>query len=310
MNPDKQMQMVNQVENIFRERGHLTSGGYQTYYTYLDSCKEFGKWVADNVPVSKIQNIRLSDLERYVEYKKENGAASASIMKDLSAIRFMHNKAGNFKHSIPKNNKVFFLNTRSSGKVYRAVSSDEYTALRNLASEQKNDKVYCSAGLQYELGLRVEESVQVRKGQIQEAIKTRELRLDGNQCKHGRKRIVPIETAAQLSVLMDCLARFPDKSSMEKILSSGDTKKDKNSIIQFVYRNQNEITDMHYRLDIGEKTKKRIALKFTCHGMRYAYANRTFEQLQERGYSEHAAKRETSCRLGHNREEITNCYLK
>ena len=53
----------------------------------------------------------------------------------------------------------------------------------------------------------------------------------------------------------------------------------------------------------------RIEECFTMHGLRHSYAGNTYRNFTEQGYSHEQSCQKVSALLGHNRADVTRCYL-
>ena len=59
---------------------------------------------------------------------------------------------------------------------------------------------------------------------------------------------------------------------------------------------------------IKKGKKERADKGYGWHALRHTYAQRTYALLRARGYSDKAARKEASERLGHHRTDITKVY--
>jgi site-specific recombinase XerD len=187
------------------------------------------------------------------------------------------------------NQSQFGLTRGSFQYVDRSVDKSTHKAFLSFL-KQKNDikaqSLKYSVELQRSFGLRLRESLAIKQTTIQQAIKTGNLHLTGQDgTKNSRTRDIPVRTEAQKELLSSILD-FQKENNL-KSLAPVEYLREQYSFaknMQNVFNKSNSDKYYHY------------------HGERHAYAQQRL--------SEGADRLTVSNELGHNRQEVTRVYAK
>jgi len=181
----------------------------------------------------------------------------------------------------------FGLTRGSFQYVNRAVSENTHNAFMFFLLEKSGDiraqALQHSVMLQREFGLRLRESLAVKRETIQQALKTGNLHLTGQDgTKNSRTRDIPILNEQQKEILKSVLD-FQKENNLRSLIPQETLKHQYN----FAKNVENAFNKTHDEY-------------FHFHGERHSYAQRRIE--------EGASKIEVSRELGHNRQEVTRTY--
>jgi len=168
----------------------------------------------------------------------------------------------------------------------RSVSESTHNAFLSFLQEKndiKSQALQHSVMLQREFGLRMRESLAIKRETIEQALRTNTLHLttrDGT--KNSRSRDIQIRTENQIEALKSALD-FQKENNLRSLIPQ-ETLKQQYSFAKNMQNtfNKNNSDYFHY------------------HGERHAYAQQRL--------SEGADKLTVSNELGHNREEVTKIY--
>jgi integrase len=247
--------------------------------------KRFCRFLAENYRLEKLSNIAPKHLYAYVEYMKTKGLAPSTVMTDLSTIRFWHSKMSEPRHKRLPDNELLNLEGRSTGKIDRTWSEDEYTGMMKIATEKGRDDYVTALMLAYHAGMRIEECFTIDTAMAEKALREGEITFHG---KNGRWRTVPIDEniAKQFRFMLTQVKRG------SKLLTPNDVPVG-NAIYNF------QMFIARHRDDV----------QLTAHGLRHSYACRMYLQFREQGYAYESACKKVALLLGHNRGEVTRLYL-
>ena len=170
----------------------------------------------------------------------------------------------------------------------RAVSQETHEKFVSFLSQKEDIRAQAlihSVTLQREFGLRLRESLAIKRETIERALSTGTLHLgreDGT--KNGREREIPIQTESQREALEKALD-FMKQNDLFSLAPTTTLREQYN----FAYE---------VKKQFEAETKER----FTYHGERHAFAQQWINASVDRAT--------VSSWLGHNREEITKVYTK
>jgi len=206
----------------------------------------------------------ISALNRIIEY------TNTHLNKDLQTIK----------------QSEFQLSRGSFEYKDRSVSKNTHEAFLSFLSQNNDIKAQAlekSVMLQREFGLRLRESLAIKRETIQQALKTGNLHLTGQDgTKNSRTRDIPVRTEAQKE-LLNSILDFQKENNL-KSLAPVEHLREQYSFAKNVQNTFNKTHDEYYHF----------------HGERHSYAQRRIE--------EGASKIEVSRELGHNRQEVTKTY--
>jgi len=182
----------------------------------------------------------------------------------------------------------FGLTRGSFQYVNRAVSENTHNAFLSFLLEKSDDiraqALQHSVELQRSFGLRMRESLAIKRETIEQALRTNTLHLTARDgTKNSRSRGIQIRTEKQIEALKSAL-NFQKENNLRSLIPQKTLKQQysfaKN--MQNVFNKSNSDSYYHF------------------HGERHAYAQQRL--------SEGASKIEVSRELGHNRQEVTKTY--
>jgi site-specific recombinase XerD len=184
----------------------------------------------------------------------------------------------------------FGLTRGSFQYVNRAVSENTHNAFLSFLLEKSDDiraqALQHSVILQREFGLRMRESLAIKRETIEQALRTNTLHLTARDgTKNSRSRDIQIRTEKQIEALKSAL-NFQKENNLRSLIPQ-ETLKQQYSFaknMQNVFNKSNSDSYYHF------------------HGERHAYAQQRI--------SEGADRLTVSNELGHNRQEVTRVYAK
>jgi len=248
----------------------------------------------ENLDIKSLKKIDEQVIESYVSTLKDrveaNELSKHTSETYISALNRIIEYTNNFlnKDLQTVSQKEFQLSRGSFEYKDRSVDKSTHDAFLSFLSSQNNDikaqALEKSVMLQRAFGLRIRESLAIKQTTIQQALKTGNLHLSGQDgTKNSRPRDIPILNEQQREILRSVLD-FQKQNNLKSLAPTTHLKQQysfaKN--MQNAFNKSNSDRYYHY------------------HGERHAYA-------QER-LSEGASKIEVSRELGHNRQEVTKTY--
>jgi site-specific recombinase XerD len=209
----------------------------------------------------------MSALNRVIEYTNN------FLNKDLQTVK----------------QSEFGLSRGSFQYVDRSVSKNTHDAFLSFLQEKndiKSQALQHSVMLQREFGLRMRESLAIKRETIEQALRTNTLHLTARDgTKNGRSRDIPVRTEKQIEALKSAL-NFQKENNLKSLAPTTHLREQysfaKNMQDSFNKSN----SDSYYHF----------------HGERHAYAQQRI--------SEGADRLTVSNELGHNRQEVTRVYAK
>lgn len=255
--------------------------------------------------MQKFANLSGKHLRAYVKKRQADGIAPATIMYDLSDIRYVYRLVGG-KNRLPDNAELG-LEKRKVGEMDRAWLPSEIEKAIALAKAMGRTDVFFAIRLSKEFGLRVSEVARIRVEHIEKALDNDHLWVKG---KGGQVREVPAERSEQRELLND-LKAYAVKNGlqgMELVLSENKkhgVKRKIDSWQNWVINHRSKFTVADRTNDVKEGYKPKVD-KITFHGLRHYYTQKRGEWLEENHIRN--AKRNLSESLGHHRESITKIY--
>jgi site-specific recombinase XerC len=183
----------------------------------------------------------------------------------------------------------FGLTRGSFQYVNRAVSENTHNAFLSFLLEKSDDiraqALQHSVMLQREFGLRLRESLSIKRETIEQALRTNTLHLTGQDgTKNSRSRDIQIRTEKQIEALKSALD-FQKENNLKSLAPTTHLREQ----YSFAKNMQNAFN-------------KSNSDYFRYHGERHAYAQQRI--------SEGADRLTVSNELGHNRQEVTRVYAK
>lgn len=295
----------NMIAQILSAFDHTNEGHYSTKACYLSATAPLVEFLVKEFHSQKFANLRGKHLRAYVKKRQADGIAPATIMSDLSAIRYVYRLVSG-KNRLPDNAELG-LEKRKVGEMDRAWLPCEIEKAIALAKAMGRTDVVFAIRLSKEFGLRVSEVARIRVDHIEKALDNDHLWVKG---KGGQVREVPVERPEQRELLND-LKAYAVKNGlqgMELVLSENKkhgVKRKIDSWQNWVINHRSKFTEDDRTNAVKEGYKPKVD-KITFHGLRHYYTQKRSEWLE--GNHIRNAKRNLSESLGHHRESITKIY--
>lgn len=275
---------------------HNRQGSYATRKRYYEAMLRFCRFLADEYHIQKLANISAKHLVAYVEYLQAADAKPSTIKTDLSAIRFWHDQM-DAKNQLPDNNSLAVeLERRQFGGVNRTWSPEEVRYMMLLARQESHEDYACAILLAWRLGLRMHEIYRIDTAIARKAICEHALTIKG---KGGKIRTIPIDDADYPIIVQALEHQIAVTQRGHKLFVPNNvpTHLAIQQLETFIYSHRSQAQ--------GNDSTTLL----TFHGLRHSYAARKYQHLISCGFSAFDARLEISHLLGHERPDITNCYL-
>ena len=196
--------LESQAYKIFK---HDRSGSIDTRKPYFAAEKRFCRFLAENYSLQNLKNVEPRHFYAFAEDMKAKGLSTSYIYATLSAIRYYNDKLGG-RYEMPKDNKELHLEKRHPGALNRAWMDSEIEKACRVAYEMKGGgdhlDIIAAFRLGQRFGLRVNESVQVKVGDLEYALRTRQFHVPRGKC--GQRRDIPVTIKEQITLLEKLLA--------------------------------------------------------------------------------------------------------
>ena len=293
--------LVAQIDSILAHSNERSMPSRDRYY---EATKRFCKFLADNYRLQKFKNVEERHFRAYVEYLKENRAATTT-QTDLSGIRYFHERSGS-KNTLSLNKRLA-LHKRAPGKENRAWTPEEISKARVVAREMGRVDAEIAIDLVSEFGLRIEELCRLKVEHLMHAEKYDQLIVQG---KGKKTRPIPVNEE-QMKIIKKYLdyAKVSGRSPGDYLISSSEKNgvlHEKRSLQNWMSFHRKKFVDEN-RADMKEEGKKPRHETISWHGLRHSYAQRRFEEVAK--VSPEKAKKVVSHDLGHGRDTVTPIYL-
>ncbi len=300
----KVLNLENQIESFFRT---CNEGGHSSRARNKQANLRFAKFLGDHTNVQKLKNVEGRHLEAYVEDMKERGLSPATIMSDLSGIRFYASRKGN-KNTLPTN-KELCLDKREIGKFDRAWLPQEITRCYELATHKGRTDVVISMDFMLHFGLRIDEASSLRVSYLMRAQNYNQLTVTG---KGGKTRVITYDKGSKQSEIIDkwlSYAKAAGKYPKDYLICDNkhrSVEKAKKSMENWFSRAKLKITEPD-RQNLREEGKKERKESISFHGLRHTFAQNYLTELSYMKGDD--AGLEVSRTLGHERGSVTYIYM-
>jgi len=280
---------------------HKSSGSFKT----LDARKQIARRLVTyfhkkmNIQIRDASQIKISQIERYIQARKAERISARTLQNEMSAIRRILEEAGRERMLAEKrmsNQALGIANAPRDGKK-TAITEDKYHQLLLSAEERDAGFAACSR-LGRELGLRMAEAVRSTQSvptwlDRLEAGKNKLTVIYGTKGK--RVRDVTIHAIHRERVLAAV------KNAYEVMNAQNGKLIDRPNLKQAMYRASNEAR------------ANGLESKESFHALRYSFARAQYAEYLRQGFSEREALSLTSVDLGHGDGRgyyIKRVYLK
>jgi site-specific recombinase XerD len=271
---------------IFNNRGSAIEGKIETT---LNTLREVTGVKSLKKIDSQVIEAYVATLKDRVEANELSRHTAESYISALNRIIEYTNTHLN-KNLETVSQKEFQLSRGSFQYIDRSVDKSTHEAFLSFLSSQNNDiksqALQHSVELQRSFGLRLRESLAIKRETIEQALRTNTLHLTARDgTKNGRSRDIPVRTEKQIEALKSAL-NFQKENNFKSLAPTTHLREQysfaKNMQDSFNKSN----SDSYYHF----------------HGERHAYAQQRI--------SEGADRLTVSNELGHNRQEVTRVYAK
>ena len=292
-----------QVKAFFAD---CNAGSYASRNRNMESCFRFADFLGENTHLQKMKNVEARHVYDYARFMKEKGLAPATIMSDLSGIRFYFKRNG-CKNILPANNKLS-LEKREVGKYDRAWLPQEIERCFALAAYKGRMDVVIAMDFMLHFGLRLNEAASLKVSYLMKALNCGQLMVTG---KGGKVRVITFDDEGKQRAIVEKwldYAKASGKYALDYLICdkkerSVDLKK--KSMQNWLSRAKEKVMEPDRDLfdEFGKKPKKE---SISFHGLRYAFAQNYLTELSYMKPKD--ARLEVSLTLGHGRIEITRIY--
>lgn len=278
------------IAQLDKTARHNRQGSFRTKERYYEAMQRFCKL---EYRLQKLVNINGKHLTAYVLYMQERGKSASTIKTDLAAIRFFHDKMERTKYRLPSNNELAVeLERRRFGGVDRTWSVREFHRFLAICMADGHEDFAAIACLTWYAGLRVHECFRIETATAEQALRENAITIKG---KGGKVRTVPINES--ISIELKKLLAVTSRGHKLFVPDGVPTDAAIARFQQYIYTVRPQIQD-------GASTRP-----LTHHGLRHSYAARTYQELIDSGMNSLNASLRVSQFLGHERPDVTKCYL-
>ena len=217
--------------------------------------------------------------------------APSTIKTDLAAIRFWHDQIPNARYTLPSNDE-FNLERRKFGGVDRSWSNAEFNRMIGQCWQLgRSDWEACIVIARY-AGLRLHEVMRIDTAIARAALKNGVLTIKG---KGGKVRDVPINETIKIE--FEKFLKLTPAGHKLFVPKGKQTHIAKTELQNFINKRRKLVQDPG------------SSRPMTFHGLRHTCAAEWYQKLIGEGQSEVQARFQVSDWLGHNRDDVTRCYL-
>lgn len=299
-----------QMQKIIRV---MNENKFNTRRRAIAAEKRFISFIAKEFKLQKLTNIQDKHLERYVEFLKSRNKADKYIKNELSGIRFFHNHTTGTKYELAdstKFNKSVQLGSTPDGRADRAWEEKEIDAMKEKATNLNRLEVARVIEAVRATGMRIDEVCGIKWQNINNALKTGVLKIDGNLGKGGVPRDIPVTDRARsiFEKVIKNMERGRHVFTPQSYVKNNKIHLFEKSVQNFIgYHRQTIQNPDRTRTGHNVAPKEKSAL--TTHGLRHTFSRIEYFKFRESGWSKDAARLEVSRMLGHGRDSVTFIYL-
>lgn len=293
-----------QVKAFF---GKCNEGSYESRDRNKESCLRFADYLGNNTNLQKMKNAEARHLYDYVDFMKNKGLAPATIMTDLSGIRFYYERNG-CKNELPTNDKLN-LDKRETGKYDRAWLPSEIERCYALANFKGRMDIITAMDFMLNFGLRIDEAASLKLTYLKRALNYGELMVTG---KGGKQRVITFDEGGKHRAIIEKWLSFAEnggKYPTDYLICDKkhrSVEKKKKSMQNWLIRMKKQIIEPN-REEITVAGNKPRKDTITFHGLRHTFAQNYLTELSYMDPKD--ARLKVSQTLGHERIEITRVYI-
>lgn len=293
-----------QVEAFFH---NCNEGSYEARARNKEACFRFADYLGSTTHLQKMKNAEARHLYDYVDFMKSKGLAPATIMSDLSGIRFYYKRNG-CKNELPSNDKLD-LDKRETGRYDRAWLPGEIERCYALANLMGRMDIVIAMDFMLHFGLRINEAASLKLIYLKRALHYGELMVTG---KGGKQRAITFDESGRHRAIIEKWLAFAENSGKYPTdylicdRKSRSVEKKKKSMQNWLIRMKKQIMEPD-REEITTAGKKPRRDTISFHGLRHTFAQHYLTELSYMKPKD--AKLKVSQTLGHERIEITRVYI-
>ena len=263
--------------------------------TYTEVAKQCLQYARENLGTSRIEQLNGNHVAEFLNSKLEQGLSKASLQNYAAALEKLEvalnqyakkhdtGREYNFTEAIKEVREAVYQKYQDSNIQSRYIDN-----IREKINGIENPVHRLAAKLQAEGGARIGE-------------------LGGGKVKNQltEKNLQGIKTDPKTDKEIGCISVVGKGGKVREIHVSPETYR---QLEQYIQKHEQFKINYHaYRNEL----KSAIGPEYTgTHGLRWAYAQDRFQELQASGRSFEQALQDVSSELGHNRPDITEHYLR
>lgn len=278
-----------QVAVVF---AHARQGSVHTRRRYRAAACIAMDFFARQFRLRKVANLREKHLRAYVEARLAAGKSTATILTDLSALRYVHNQLPSPRYRLPTNEALgLALSRRQHRNLGRRWSDAEFAAMEDAAQASGQTTIFLVLALCRHAGLRIHEVMRLDWASARRGLRTAALEVTG---KGGLVRSVPLAAPAATALQAAFLrVRYGQKLFVPRGMK---THRAIARVQAFILAHRGEV----------EQPGRQAPL--TAHGLRHTYAAARYLARRTAGDSHAQAECTVARELGHRRREVTRVY--
>lgn len=280
-----------QVTAIFK---HVHIGSIVTRRAYLAVALRFVDFIGEEFGLLKLKNLDERHLTAYVIHLQQKGLSASTVKKEISAIRYLHDQVSGAQNRLPSNDELSVeLERRMFSDKDRAWSQDEFLCIVSVSIAHGFPDYACACVLGRYVGMRISEVFRLDRNTAEKAIKAGEIAVKG---KGGLIRTVPLCTEAKKA--LQYMMRVTPRGRKLFVPNHVRTHSAINRLETFIAKHRGEV------LDPGD------IRNLTFHGLRHRFASDAYMYYRDKGYDRLSARLKVARLIGHNRDDVTNIYIK
>ena len=292
-------------EQLDKIEKHMRKNSINTRYDYRKKIEVFAKFMTENYDVKKFANISNKHLEAFVKEQKEKGNTDKYIKGCLSAVRSYHNEIDG-KYNLTNDNSELGVGRVSYKDSVRRWSQNEIDKCKEIARGLGRTDVVSAVTLADNAGLRIHEIFKLNTDDVDKQlnkIKEGEKETLTVKGKNGKIREVEVNeiTYSELEKSVN-VAKEEGRNKVYMDFENEKTHKRIKSVQYFINHHREKFEDK--QVMNGRNSS------LTFHGIRHHYAENKFQEFIELGFDKKESCEKVSKLLGHERDAVTNIYIR
>lgn len=292
-------------EQLDKIEKHMRKNSINTRFDYRKKVEVFAKFMTENYDIKKFSNISNKHLKAFVEEQHKKGNSDKYIKGCLSAIRSYHDEI-DAKYQLTNDNKELGVGRVSYKDSVRRWSQNEIDKCKEIAAGLGRGDVVSAVTLADNSGLRIHEIFKLNTYDVDKQLKKikegekETLTVKG---KNGKIREVEVNdiTYGELEKSVN-IAKEEGRNKVYMDFENEKTHKKIKSIQYFINHHRDKFEDK--QIMNGRNSN------LTFHGIRHHYAENKFQEFLDEGYNKKESCEKVSKLLGHERDAVTNIYIR